>query len=55
MPKSWLEFLSDSDVQAIHDTSMKLMGDVGIVIPEDEALAIFKHKGFKVEGKKVFF
>ena len=55
MPKNWLEFLSESDVQAIHDTSMKLMGDVGIIIPEDQALAIFKHKGFKVEGKKVFF
>lgn len=55
MPKTWCEFLSQSDLQAIHDTSMKLLGEVGILFPEENALAIFKHNGFKVEGQKVFF
>ena len=55
MPKNWCEVLSPSDVQAIHDTSMKLMGEVGILFPEENALKIFIDNGFKVEGKKVFF
>ncbi|MGB7874176.1 MAG: trimethylamine methyltransferase family protein [Anaerolineales bacterium] len=55
MPKNWCEFLSPSDTQAIHDTSMKLMGEIGILFPEENALEIFKNNGFKVEGKKVFF
>jgi trimethylamine--corrinoid protein Co-methyltransferase len=55
MPKNWCEFLSPSDIQAIHDTSMKLMGEIGILFPEENALEIFRNNGFKVEGKKVYF
>lgn len=55
MPKTWCEFLSEFDLQAIHDTSMKLLGEVGILFPEENALEIFKHNRFKVEGQKVFF
>lgn len=55
MPKNWCEFLSPSDIQAIHETSMKLLGEVGILFPEENALEIFRNNGFKVEGKKVFF
>jgi len=55
MPKNWCEFLSTSDVQAIHDTSMKLLREIGILFPEENALKVFKNRGFKVEGKKVFF
>jgi trimethylamine--corrinoid protein Co-methyltransferase len=55
MPKNWCEFLSPSDIQAIHETSMKLLGEIGILFPEESALEIFKNSGFKVEGKKVFF
>lgn len=55
MPKNWCEFLSPSDIQAIHDTSMKLLGEIGILFPEEDALEIFRNNGFKVDGKKVFF
>lgn len=55
MPKNWCEFLSPSDIHAIHDTSMKLLGKVGILFPEEHALEMFKNHGFKVEGRKVFF
>jgi trimethylamine--corrinoid protein Co-methyltransferase len=55
MLKNWCEFLSPSDIQAIHDTSMKIMGEIGILFPEENALEIFRKNGFKVEGKKVFF
>ncbi len=55
MPNNWCEFLSRSDIQAIHDTSMKLLGEIGILFPEESALQIFKDHGFKVEGHKVFF
>ena len=55
MPINWCEFLSSSDIQFIHDTSMKLLDKVGILFPEENALGIFKDNGFKVEGKKVYF
>lgn len=54
MQKTWCEFLSTSDIRAIHDTSMKLMQEVGILFPEENALEIFKRNGFRVEGQKVF-
>jgi trimethylamine--corrinoid protein Co-methyltransferase len=34
---------------------MKLLGEIGILFPEENALGIFKKHGFKVEGQKVFF
>ncbi len=55
MPINWCEFLSPSDVQAIHETSMKLLGEIGILFPEENALETFKKHGFKVEGQKVYF
>jgi trimethylamine--corrinoid protein Co-methyltransferase len=55
MLKNWIEFLSESEIQAIHDTSMKIMVEMGIVFPEEESLEIFKKNGFKVDGQKVFF
>ena len=55
MPRTWCEFLSPSDIQVIHDTSMKILGEIGILFPEENALEIFRSNGFKVEGKKVFF
>ena len=55
MPVNWCEFLSPSDIQAIHNTSMKLLEEIGILFPEESALEIFRSNGFKVEGKKVYF
>jgi trimethylamine--corrinoid protein Co-methyltransferase len=55
MYKQSCEFLSPDDIQAIHDTSMRLMSEVGIQFPEDNALSIFNKHGFKIEGHTVFF
>lgn len=54
MLNRWCEFLSIPDIQAIHGTSMKLLSDVGIHFPADEALAIFKKHGVKIDGQTVF-
>jgi trimethylamine--corrinoid protein Co-methyltransferase len=55
MLKNKCEFLSPTDIQAIHDTSMKILEKIGILFPDENALEIFRNNGFKVEGKKVFF
>jgi trimethylamine--corrinoid protein Co-methyltransferase len=55
MPNNWCEFLSASDIQAIHDTSMKLLKEIGILFPEESAVDVFRDHGFKIEGQKIFF
>lgn len=55
MYKKSCEFLSPADVQAIHDTSMRVMSEIGIRFPDDKALSIFKKHGFKIAGNTVFF
>jgi len=55
MHKPHKEFLSPQDIQAIHDTSMRLLTDIGIRFPEDQALTIFKKSGFRVDGQTVYF
>ena len=54
MLNHWCEFLSPADIQAIHDTSMKLLAEVGIHFPDDEALAIFNNHGICIDGQTVF-
>jgi trimethylamine--corrinoid protein Co-methyltransferase len=54
MTKHQNEFLSSSDIQSLHDTSMKLLAEVGIQFPEDEALEVFKKNGVKVDGNAVY-
>jgi len=49
-----MQELSMAQMTKIHDASMALLKNTGIVINEDEALSIFKQHGFKVEGKTVF-
>jgi trimethylamine--corrinoid protein Co-methyltransferase len=55
MKNQFSEFLSPSDTQAIHDTSMRLLTEIGIRFPEDTALSTFKKHNFKIEGDTVFF
>ncbi len=54
MLNNWIEHLSPSDLQAIHDTSIKLLETVGIHFPEDNAVRIFQDHGFKISGQTVF-
>lgn len=47
--------LSQEETQEIHDASMKVLKKTGFKFDCNEALEMFKHRGFKVEGKTVFF
>ena len=50
-----MQTLTEEQMTRIHDAAMDLLGATGIAFNEDEALAIFKKNGFKVDGKIVFF
>lgn len=49
-----LEFLSTSDIEAIHQASMEILSNIGIHFPHPEALDTFKKHGYKVEDQLVF-
>lgn len=55
MLRSWSVFLSPTDIEEIHNTSMKLLANVGVEFPDDEAVAVFKGRGFKTDGHRVYF
>ena len=55
MLKNKDKILSPSDIQAIHETSMKILKEVGILFPAENALKIFKDRGFAIDGQKVLF
>ncbi|HDQ73724.1 MAG TPA: trimethylamine--corrinoid methyltransferase [Chloroflexi bacterium] len=50
----WGEVLSPGDIQKIHDTSMRIMANIGVRFPDDEALDTFKAHGFKTDGQIVY-
>lgn len=50
-----LSMLEDSDLQRIHDYSMKILAENGIRFPDETALKIFKDHGFRVDGEQVYF
>lgn len=55
MLRNWSVFLSPNDIEEIHNTSMKLLANVGVEFPDDEAVAVFKGRGFKTDGHRVYF
>ncbi len=54
MFRSETEILSPADIGLIHNTSMKLLSNVGVLFPDDEALAVFKQHGVRTDGHKVY-
>ncbi len=54
MLPNWTEFLSPYDIEKIHNATIRLLANVGVQFPEDEALAIFKKHGAKVDGCTVY-
>ena len=46
--------LGQSDIERIHKTSMQVLAEIGVLFPNQEALAIFEKHGVKVDGQKVF-
>jgi trimethylamine--corrinoid protein Co-methyltransferase len=55
MLRNWSEFLSPGDITQIHQTSMKLLAEIGIFFAAEQAVEVFKKQGFKTDGKTVFF
>ena len=54
MLRNRYEFLSPADVEQIHNTSMKLLANVGVQFPDDEAIGVFKQHGVKTDGNRVY-
>jgi trimethylamine--corrinoid protein Co-methyltransferase len=54
MVRNGNEILSGDDMEHIHRTSMKLLANVGVEFPDDEAVAVFKKHGFGTDGQKVY-
>ena len=52
--KSRPEFLSADDMDLIHAKTMRLLSEVGVVVPVDDALGIFRKHGIRVEGQRVY-
>ena len=44
-----LKLLSESDIKAIHDMTLRLMADPGVKVPNAAALRLFKEKGAEVD------
>jgi len=48
-----MHILTEADKSKIHAASMEILSDVGINFYEPEAVDIFRHHGFKVDGNTV--
>jgi trimethylamine---corrinoid protein Co-methyltransferase len=48
------EFLTQADLDAIHQTSVRILANIGVNFPTEEAQTIFRRHGFKVEGRRVY-
>ncbi|MGD2105125.1 MAG: trimethylamine methyltransferase family protein [Anaerolineae bacterium] len=54
MLRHWREFLSDDEIEDIHQTSMRVLETVGVSFPHDDVLDLFDKHGFRTDGQKVF-
>ena len=53
-PQNMREYLSTDAVAQIHQTSMRLLENVGVDFPHSEAVAVFKRHGVKTAGTLVY-
>ncbi len=53
--KTRLEVISKEDYTRIHEASLKILEETGVVFQSTEALEIFKNHGVKVDGKTVYY
>ncbi len=52
--KTKLEILSDVELARVHDASLKILSETGILFKCPEAIEIFKKHGARVDGEVVF-
>ncbi len=48
------EILSQEDIERIHQTSVRILSNVGVEFPSEEALAVFRRHGMRVDGSHVY-
>ena len=48
------EVLAADDIEQIHKTSMRVLDKIGIAMPHEDALRVFKDHGARVEGDRVY-
>ena len=48
------EILSPAGIEAIHNTSMRLLAETGVQFPNEEAISVFNQHGCKVDGCTVY-
>ncbi|SLM31309.1 MttB3 [Desulfamplus magnetovallimortis] len=50
-----MQVFSRNELRRIHDASMQILGDTGVKFMAPEAVEIFKKRGFRTDGARVFF
>ena len=50
-----MQTLTQQDIEKIHQASMAILAETGIVFNDQECVDIFKNNGFKVNGKTIYF
>lgn len=53
--KSYERIISKTDIENIHELSLRILSSIGIQFEHPEALQILKSSGCRVDGQKVFF
>ena len=48
------QLLTENDITKIHENSLRILEEIGIIFNHEPALEVFKKHGAKVEGKTVF-
>ncbi len=51
---AYQEILSQEDIEKIHQTSMRVMTNVGVEFPSEDALSVFRSHGVKTDGSRVY-
>ena len=46
--------LSDNDIQLIHENSLRILEEVGVVFQYEPALEVFRSHGARVDGQTVY-
>lgn len=48
------KYISKAEIELIHEYTLKILSEVGVVIESDYAAELFKKNGARVEGHKIF-
>ena len=51
----WYEFLTEQQVEQVHETSLKMLEQIGIEFSYPPALDVLRKGGARVEGQRVYF